>query len=233
MYPHFKRVLGFPPWFLPEQAINRVCEQLGEDGLLELALPSGACGRGETYLGQIPPPETVPDQIWEDGVNEWQPHGQVKPVVEACLQARDTIMRRLDKGGIDFELAQVCGSLAVLALVSFLPASPGLLTKLAEVFETAEPCVMLTRYAQAVVEGQADIVNEVHSCISEDSVWTTFASLFCRYAATFPFTPKVVAVTPPLSTEVANVLISMIKEADDDKLGASTSGDHGDQIGAQ
>ena len=62
-------------------------------------------------------------------------------------------------------------------------------------------------------------VSQVDDCIVRYSQWAEWAAIVVKRAITFPYTPRPIGVTLPMSAEIIGVLAEMIKETQDDESG--------------
>jgi len=217
-YPHFKENSGVPAWLLPERSFDKVAGRLGDSGILKIAHTLDlAPGLGKQQE-EMPKPQDMPDDAWREACLRWPPLPYVGQVVNACLEASDKILRRLSQGQIELNPFTVCRGMAVLALIPFVPHGRSLLDELAVVLagDTASPARLITKYADAVVIGDKDTVVGVDTCIEGYRGWAAWFTVFEKHALGFPSSPRLIAVTPPLSDGLADVLADMMKEAPND-----------------
>lgn len=221
-YKHLKPCVALPDWFLPQRTLELIIDELGDDGLMHLAA-SVEFADVETYLAQAPDPGTISAETWEDAIRCWPPLSQVRSLVQSLQEASDRTVMESHKGRLRVEPFVVCRGLAVLFMAPFLPQGQWLLPRLAAVigaspYESAAS--LINRYVQGVIKGDRDMLAVVNRCIIEDApVLSKWSVAVMESVARFPFIPRVIAVTPPLSAEVAEVLISMLREGRDDKHG--------------
>jgi hypothetical protein len=111
--------------------------------------------------------------------------------------------------------------MAVLGFAPFVPQGEPLLAELASILkgDVNCPAELVRRYALAVVRGDELTIGEVDNCIARHSQWAEWAALFIGGGQSLSGTPKLVAVTPPVSTELIHVLVEMVEETGDDESG--------------
>lgn len=214
-YPHFKEESGLPTWVVPEHSFARITNELGDESILELSHPLRFDDGVEELIDKAPDPETVPSEVWQMAIELWPSHSQVKPVVEACLEACGRILRQFQSGRLKVDPVGVCRGMGVLGCAPFVPSGRHLTEELAAILESDanEPAGLVKRYAEAIVRGETETIRRVDDCIAKYGQWAEWARIFLQQMRDFPYTPKPIGVTPPISAELVEVLAQMIKEA--------------------
>jgi hypothetical protein len=218
-YPHLKEESRLPVWILPEHSFDKVADELGDYRILEVSQPLSFADGVEDLFEKAPEPETVSVEAWQMALMQWPPLLQVRPMVEACLESTAMIVRHFQSSQPKVEPVMVCRSMAVLGFALFVPRGEPLLAELGSILQddTNEAAGLIRRYAQAVLHGDTLTIGHVDDCIARHSQWVEWAALFIGGGQSLSCTPKLVAVTPPVSTELVYVLAEMIKETGDDE----------------
>jgi len=220
-YPHLKEESGLPKWVLPHYSFSRITDELGDYRILEMSQPLSFADGVEDLFEKAPDPETVPVEAWRSTVMCWPPLLQVRPMVEAYLEVITMIVRHFQSSQPKVEPLTVCRGMAVLGFAPFVPQGEPLMGELASILQddTNEAAGLIRRYAQAVLHGDALTISRVDDCIARHSQWAEWAAPFIEGGQSLSCTPKLVAVTPPVSTELVHVLAEMIEETGDDESG--------------
>ena len=210
-FPHLKQVAGLPEGLLPDLAA--VTDQLGDEGVLKLAEPSGLAEMIKTMLAQAPDSDNLSIEIWQQGVANWQPVDRVLSVTMALLRACEKVDALERRGALKIDFALVRG-LAVIAYASFAPNGGELLSRLADILGGAavEPARLLDRYIMAVVAGDSDTLAGVDRCILENPAWREWSEKILAAGKGFPFLTRVIGISPPLTSELKQVMVNMIVE---------------------
>jgi hypothetical protein len=214
-YPHLKECGGLPPWLLPEHSFDKIVDGLDDSAILDMALPLELAPETVRQQGWIPDPEGATAGTWREACLRWPVLTAVQPVANACLEASDRISRQFGKERTDINPLAVCRDMLVLSLVPFVPQGRPLFEELAAVLDAdcASPAGLITKYADAVVSGDKETVRRVDGCIERHPNWPEWFTVFAKHAAGVSASYRLIAVTPPLSTELAGVLAEIIKEA--------------------
>jgi len=220
-YPYFKEESGLPAWVVPEHSFRRMTDELGDESVLELSQPLRLTEGMAEIVDRCPDPEMVPADAWQTAVKLWPPHTQVKPLVDVCLDAASRILKQFQEEGLKVDPVAVCRGMAVLGCAPFVAQGKRIMKELAAILEgsVTDPAGLVQRYAQAVTSGDTDTVKRVDDCIAKRRQWAEWARVFLQQMKDFPYTPKVIGVTPPLSAEIVGVLAQMIREEDNDGPG--------------
>jgi hypothetical protein len=97
-----------------------------------------------------------------------------------------------------------------------------------------QPAQLIVSYAAAVVRGDIPTLEKVYQCILKYSDWQEWASVLQEEVLRCRLKPRLVAVTPPPSSDLAALLATMIKEETGyDESGSDPAGNSGDAILAQ
>jgi len=109
----------------------------------------------------------------------------------------------------------VCRGLLVLAFAPFVPQGQAVLKEIATVLDgdTTSPADLITRFADAVLSGDHEIIARVDDCISRQPTWQHWTRKMQDQALAFTGDYRLVAATPPLSDGLAYALAAMMKEA--------------------
>jgi hypothetical protein len=216
-YPPLKEKSRLPVWILPEHSFGKITDELGDSRILQLSRPLGFAEGIDDLLEKAPEPETMPVEAWQMVVLQWPPLVIVKPMIEACLEATAMVERHFQSHQATQPLT-ICRGMAVLGFAPFLPQGQPVMGELASILQDDKnrPAQLLRRYAEAVVQGDVLTLRRVDDCIAKHSQWLEWAGVFLEAAQSFPGSLKTVAVTPPLTAELAGVLADMIRERRDD-----------------
>lgn len=217
-YPYVKDEAGLAPWVLPEHGLNRIVDEVGDDGILKVSRPLGLTENVERLLKSAPDPSSVPQQAWQEAVKQWQPLSQVRPVVAAFLEVAGPVMAHLQVIKSKVDPMVICRSLAVLLYAPFIDQGKALLEEVAGVLtrQTNDPAELIRSYAEAVNRGDIQTLEKVNRCIVKYSAWQEWASAMQERALSCRHTPKLIAVTPPLSAELAGILTTIMREGHDE-----------------
>ena len=210
-FTHLKQMAKMPQGLMPDFA--EVARQLGDEGILKLAEPLGLAEGVETLLAQAPDTDSLAVEIWQQGVANWHPVGQVLSVTMALLRACEKVDALERRGALKIDPALVRG-LAVTACAPFAPNGGELLSSLVDIFGGAavEPARLLDRYIMAVMAGDSDTLAGVDRCILENPEWREWSEKILAAGKGFPFLPRVIGISPPLTSELKQVMVNMIVE---------------------
>ena len=209
--PYLKQVSGLPEGLVPDLAT--VTGQLGDEGVLKLAEPLGLAEEVKALLAQAPDPDGLPVETWQQGVANWPPVRQVLSVTMALLRACEKVDALERRGALKIDFALVRG-LAVVAYAPFAPNGSELLGSLADVLggTIAEPDALLDRYIGAVAAGNTDTLAGVDRCILENPAWREWSERILAAGKGFPFLPRVIGISPPLTSGLMQALVNMMME---------------------
>lgn len=210
-FPYLKQVSGLPEGLVPDLA--EVARTLGDETILEVAEPLGLAEGIRVLLSQTPDPNSLPAEIWQQGTANWLPVHQVLSVTMALLRSCEKIEALERRGALKVDFPLVRG-LAVIAYAPFAPNGSELLSRLANILggTAAEPASLLDRYITAVVTGNTDTLADVDRCILENPAWQEWSERFLATGKDFPFVPRVIGISPPLTKGLKQVLVNMVVE---------------------
>jgi hypothetical protein len=211
-FPYFRQVSGLPNGLVPDFA--KVAKTLGDEAMLKVAEPLGLAERVKTMLSQAPEPDSLPDEIWQQGIANWPPVHQALSVTMALLCACEKVEALERRGALKINPALVRG-LAAIAYAPFSPNGGRLLNRLADILGVTveQPARLIDRYMAAVATGDADTMAAVDRCILEDAAWREWSQRFLATGRDFPFQPRVIGISPPLTSGLKQVLVNMLMEA--------------------
>jgi len=213
-YPYVKDETGLPSWVLPEHGLNRVTDEVGDSGILEVSRPLGLTESVEHFLKEAPDPSNIPPQDWQDAIKRWQPSSHVSTVVTAYLEAIGPVMAKIQSIKPRIDLVMICRSLAVLLFAPFVDCGRALLEEIAGKLDgsPSDPAGLIKRYADAVYRADIATLDNIDRSIVKYSNWQEWMVALQKQALKCRHTPKLVAVTPPPSADMARVLATLMKE---------------------
>ena len=123
-------------------------------------------------------------------------------------------MSKFQSGQLKMSMAAVCRALVVLGFAPFIAAGREIMEDIATVLggNADEPPGMIKRYADAVISGDTETVSHINCCIAKHARWQGWVERLLQQVRDFPYTPKPVGITPPVSAEVIGALARMLKE---------------------
>jgi hypothetical protein len=86
--------------------------------------------------------------------------------------------------------------------------------------EPDHPAELIRRYAQVVNGNDLTVIKQIDNTIAAYPLWMEWARLFTATAREFPYTPRLIGITPPLSAELISVLAEMLQEEQDVEFGS-------------
>ncbi len=210
-YPYLRQVSGLPEGLLPDWA-TAAC-QLGDEGVLKIAEPLGLAEKVKTLLAQAPDPDSLPVEIWQQGVANWPPVCQVLSVSLALLRACEKVEALEQRGTLKIDFVLVRG-LAVTAYAPFAPDGSELLSRLASILggSVVEPARLLDRYIIAMAAGDSDTLAGIDRCILGNPAWREWSERFLATGRDFPFAPRAIGISPPLTSGLKQALVNMLME---------------------
>ena len=213
-YSHFKKECGLPGYVLPEHSFVRLMDELGDENMQELSQSILSAEGIQASIAREPEPEAVPGENWQVAITLWPACPGVRPVVESCLDATGRIMSQFRRGQLKMSVETVCRALAVLGFAPFLHSGREIMEDIAAILggTADEPPEMIKRYADAMTRGDMETVSHIDCCIAKHTRWETWVELLLQQVRDFPYTPKPVGITPPLSAEIIGALTQMMKE---------------------
>lgn len=211
-FPHFRQMSGLPEWLVPD--VSKVARKLGDEGMLKLAEPLGLADGLKAFLALAPEADSLPVKIWQEGTGGWQGLRQVLPTTMALLRACEKVDALERQGALKVSFASLVRDLAVISCAPFAPNGSELLNRLASILcsSAAEPAGLLDLYITAVVTGDNDTLDGIEYCILENPAWVAWSKTFLATGKAFPFQPRVIGVSPPLTSGLRQVLVAMIME---------------------
>ena len=211
-YPHFKQNSGVPAWLLPERSFAIVVDGLGDTKILEGSrcldlLPDTA--------NKIPDQESFSAGMWREACLDWPHLSLVSAIITSLLASVDRVMTKHYRGELTVEPQVLFRSLMVIAFAPFVPQGRAVLQNIASILDgdTANPAHLITRYTDAVLDNDPVTVTRIGDCIGSHREWACWADFLQQLASNFNGDYRLVAITPPLSEGLADVLADMIKEA--------------------
>ena len=233
-YPHVKEGAGLLSWVLPEHGLNRTVDEVGDSGILKVSQPLGLAEGVERLLEGAPDPLDVSPQAWQDAVRKWQPLSQLRSVIAAFLEVAGPVMAQLQVIKPRVDPMVICRSMAVLLFAPFIDQGRALLGEVAGVLDrqTNDYAELIVSYAEAVRRSDIPTVEKVNQCIVKYNSWQEWASALQEQVLSCRYTPRLIAVTPPLSADLVGFLATMFKEGYDESGGDHTE-DSGEPVLAQ
>ena len=221
-FPHLRQVSGLPEWLVPDMA--EAARNLGDQAILELAKPLGLAERTSAFLAQPPDPDSLPVEIWQENIRRWPAIRQVLPVTMALLRACEKVDALERRGLLRVDLASLVRGLATISYAPFVPDGSEILSRLAAILggSSAEPAGLLHLYTLALVKGDEDTLADIDNCILQNPAWAAWSERFLTTGKAFPSIPRVIGVSTPLTSELAQVLVTMIMEV----LNANSGGNY-------
>ncbi len=210
-YPHFKENSGVPAWLLPERSFAIVVDGLGDTKILE----------GSRCLDLLPDTaKEIPDQesfsagMWREVCLDWPQLSLVSTIIMSLLDSVDQVMSKHYRGELTVEPQVIFRVLMVIAFAPFVPQGRAVLQNIATILDgdTANPARLITLYVKAVLNNDSATATRANECIDSHREWAYWADFLQQLALNFNGNYKLVAVTPPLSEGLADVLADMIKE---------------------
>ena len=213
-YSHFKEESGLPAHVMPEHTFNRLTDGLGDESIMNLSQPWRLAEGMQDSIDKEADPETVPTEEWQAVITLWPACPGVRPLVESCLDAIGRIMSQFRSGQLDMSVDVVCRAVAVLGFAPFIHTGREIMEGIAAILggTADEPPGMIKRYADAVTSGDMEMVSHIDCCIAKHTRWQGWVEQLLQQVRDFPYTPKPVGITPPLSAEIIGALARMMKE---------------------
>jgi hypothetical protein len=109
---------------------------------------------------------------------------------------------------------EICRSLAVLLYAPFIEEGRALLAELAEALNrpAGAPADLIRGYAEAVTKGDTATVGKVDQIVVKYRSWWEWATALQEQVLSCGHISRLIAVTPPLSAGLLNVLATLLKE---------------------
>ena len=216
-YPHFKEYGGLPSWLLPEHSFATVADGFGDSNILEMARPLGLPSGMDLFNQTLNTDADESADGWPTAAACWPPLPVIKPIAISLFEANGRIMSPIRRGELKTDPSVVSRILLVMAFAPFDPQGRGILEEIATILDgdITLPAELITRFADAVLNGNDEIVTRLNDCINRQFTWQRWTEKMQEQALAFTGEYKLVAVTPPLSDELARALAAMMKETTD------------------
>ncbi len=211
-YPHFKETSGVPSWLVPNRSFAVVVDELGDTRILEA---SRCLGLLPDTLKEIPDDKGSSVAMWRQVCLDWPQLPLVAGIITSLLESVNRIMAKQAIGDLKVEPQVIFRCLMVIAFAPFVPQGRAVMQDMAAILESdaANPAHLVTRYADAVLYDDQVTLTRITDCINGYHDWACWADFLQQLALSSNWSCKLVAVTPPLSEGLADVLADMIKEA--------------------
>ncbi len=232
VYPYLKDESGIPPWLFPERSVNQTTDAVGDKGFLKVGQPLGMVAR----VDSAPDPASVSPQEWQNAIKQWRPLSQFGPIMTAFVEVAEAVMAQFEKVRPAIDPMVVCRSLAVLLQAPLIDKGKPLIAELVGVLggQADHPAELILSYASAVAAGDIPTLEKVNQCVLKYSDWEEWASVVQEEVLRCRSKPRLIAVTPPLSSDLTGILATMVKEEKDhDESGSDPAGDSGKPVVAQ
>jgi len=232
VYPYLKAESGIPPWLFPERSLNQAIDAVGEKGLLRVGRPLGTA---DGVLKSAPDPASITPQEWQEAIRQWRPLSQLGPMMMAFVEIAEPIMAHFEKIRPAIDPMAICRSLAVLVYAPLVEQGKAISQELAGVLgvKANQPAELIASYAAAVVRGDISTLEKVNQCVVKYGDWQEWALSLQEEALRCRLKPRLIAVTPPLSAELASIVVTMFKEASYDESRGDHPGSSGNPVLAQ
>jgi len=218
-YPYFKEGIGLPLWVLPERSLKEAADKLGDEDILKLGQSIGLINEATSSGDKILYPDKLSAEDWQMAIALWPPQPNAKSIIEALLEAVISLTAQLESINHSFDPLLVSRNLAVIALAPFTMQGKPLIDSLAFILKTdgRNPSDLIRRYAEAMINKDTSIVDQIDACIAQCGNWAKWAEVFQHRIISLNYHPKLVAVSPPSSPELIGVLALMAKEENHDE----------------
>jgi hypothetical protein len=218
-FPHLRQASTLPEWLVP--GVADVAHELGDQAMLELAEPMGLAERLKAFLARAPEPDSLSVEMWHGGISRWPAIHQVLPVTMALLRACEKVDALERRGVLTPDYVSLVRDLAVISYAPFMPNGSEILGRLAGILggNPTEPATLLDRYTTAMAKGDSDTLASVEECILQNPAWAAWSEGLLARGKAFPFMPRFIGVNPSLTNELAQVLVTMIREVLDANSG--------------
>lgn len=220
-YPYMKEGAGLPSWVLPQRSLELVADELEDSGILRLSRPLRLADSVEAAHDRMPDPSVFTAEAWQQAVSQWPPLSQVRAVVEAYLEVADKIAAEPGRLRDKVDPAGIRRSVAMLLLASLVPQGKRAMKEIAGILDGSadQPGELIRAYAGAVIDGDLSRVKDVVRCIARHRPWARWLAELQRQTAAMKCHPRLIGVTPLLSSELISVLTLMIKEEHQGEFG--------------
>jgi len=211
-FHYLKQIAKLPDGLMPDFA--DVARQLGDEAMLDMAEPLGLGDRLKSRLAQALEPGSLPVEIWQEGIGCWPASNQALLVTMALLRASEKVEALERQGVLAADVASIVRGLATIAYATFDPNGVKILDGLTGILggSPAQPAGLLGRYVKALEGDDHDTLSRIEECILQDPVWAEWSERFLARGKEFPFVPRVIGISPPLTSELKQVMVSIIME---------------------
>ncbi len=211
-FPHLRQVSGLPEWLVPDVA--EAARNLGDQAILELAKTLGLAKRASAFLAQAPDPDSLPVEVWQEGIGRWPAIRQALPVTMALLRACEKVDALERRGVAGINSASTVRGLATIACATFTPHGGKILDRLAGILggSPAEPAALLNLYVKALENGNGDTLASVEECILQNPAWAAWSERLLATGKSLKLTPRVIGVSPVSTGGLIQLLAAMIVE---------------------
>ena len=213
-YTHIKKEANLAPWVLPEHELNRLVDEVGDSGILHASGSLGLADGVARLLERGTDPAGASLEEWQMAVSNWPSISQVVPVVTAFLEAVVPAIEALHETKSTLTPQVVCRCLAVLLFAPFTGRGEKVLGEVAGILNGSEgdPAGLIRSFAAAVSGNDIRTVEKVDHCIVQYDSWRQWVSAMQKQVLVCQHIPKLIAVTPPPSADLASILVALIKE---------------------
>ena len=210
-YPHFKENSGIPSWLLPERSFAIVVDGLGDTTIME---GSRCLGLLPDTANKIPGHESFSAGMWREACLDWPQLSLVSAIITSLLESVDQVMAKHYRGELTIDTQVIFRSLMVIAFAPFVSQGRDVMQDIAAILDgdAANPADLIRRYTGAVLNDKTVTATKVIDCIGSHREWACWADFLQQLTQSFNGNYRLVAVTPPLSEGLADVLADMIKE---------------------
>jgi hypothetical protein len=209
-YPYFKATSGVPAWFLPERSFAIIINIMNEKRLIELSRHLQLSKDIE-----IPENDDLSPEMWQQACLDWPQLSLVKDVVTALLESVDKVLKKYYQNKLKVELKFVSRIFMVISFAPFIPQGRDILQSISMILggNTNNPATLITQYVNSVLTDEMILTAKINELIDKYEDWSHWADSLQQSASKFQADYKLIAVTPPLTEELADVLTEMMKEA--------------------
>ena len=186
-YPHLKEYGGLPSWLLPERSFAIVADGLGDNNILEMARPLGK-PRGMDLISRTLNTDTDKSADgWPTAAACWPLLPVIKPIVVSLFEASGRIMSQIRRDELETDPSVVWRVLLVMAFAPFDPQGRDILEEIATILDgdVALPADLITRFADAALSGDDEIMTRVDDCINRQHPWQRWTEKMQEQALAF------------------------------------------------
>jgi len=229
-YPHLKASSGLPEWLLPEGSLNETADEVDDSGLLMMARPLRMADGAERLANNDVVLSTMSAEAWQQAIANWPHLSELRAVIEVFLEVSGTVTAQFPRIRSKIEPMVICRSMAVLLYAPLVDEGESVLGEIAGALgsDATDPAQLIRTYADAVIREDITNLERVNEIIIRQSAWSKWAAEVEHQVLSCRNTPRLIAVTPPLSSGLASILASMIEEGQD-----GPGGDHPEHPGNQ